>query len=499
MAYDPSVLQGAIAGQQQSTANLGQAGSNLLDTFRTLQGVQQQRQQMDANKAVSAAIQANTLPDGSIDTSAVSAALAGNPAAAYNLPQIQSQLYGAQKARQEAQISQFNQLNQQNKYWGSQLGSLVNKDSLTANDVGSLLVNAVKMNMIQPAEAAQYASQIPKDPAQLRSWVKEHYIATLDNDKQLQALMPQTQVINTGGQQQILNVDPLTGAPRLAGSLTNTLDPGTATSPVQFTGPEGQTVTTTRQNFAGGGYDGRFPGQGGGMGGAIEGPTPAAQAGAVTGAQAQATGSATAANQLANETADAPVRVGYLKQAQSALQNIQTGPGTDWRNQWASALQTTPGLGDIVKAAGVTDPDKIASYDEFKKIMNNYAGNVSASTGTGTDARLNSAISGNANPAISKLANQDIITKTIAAEQYRSAKNQAWQNELNNGTVQPQQYNQWSAQWNKNSDPAVFAFPNMSGEQRQAFIGKMDAKQLNQFKAQLAQMVRSGYIQMPGQ
>jgi hypothetical protein len=503
MAIDPNIALGVNTQQ----ANPLQGVGSLLNTLSGVQQFKQQNQAIKANQAVSAAVKQNTDAQGNIDMNAVVAQLAQDPNAAYNIPQIVQQFASGQKALADAKMAKFNEALQQNTYWGQQLGSLVNKPDLTSNDVGQVLMDGVKTGMIQPAQAAQYASQIPTDPSKLRAWTTQHWKATMSTGDQLKAIMPQTQVINTGGQQQIVNIDPVTGQPTLAGSLTNTLDPGTATSPVSYTGPQGQQVTTTRQNFAGGmqggapeGYNGRYnAGQPqGGTPGAVEGPTPAEQAGAVTGATAQAQGSANASNTLATETADAPIRVGYLKQAQNVLNDINTGPGTDWKNQWASALQQYPGISSIVTAAGA-DPQKIASYDEFKKIMANYAGNVSASAGTGTDARLNSAITGNANPNISKLANQDIIVKTIAAEQYRAAKNDAWQNALNNGQVQPQQFNQWSAQWNKNTDPAVYAFPNMNADQRQRFVTGMSAADLAKFKAQLGDAVRSGSIQLPGQ
>ncbi len=513
MAIDPSVIQ-----TQQKLPDFGQVGSGIQGTvglLGSLQALQQQKQTIASNQAISQAIQQNTNPDGSINVDAVSQAIAKNPAAAYNLPQLQSQLYGAANARSTAQNTQLQNLHLQNQYWGSQLGALVSNPNVAPSDVSTVLIQGMKAGFIDPNTAYQYATQIPKDPAQLQGWLKQHYMATLSNDQQLQAMMPQVQVLNTGGQQNVVATNKLTGVPTLTGTLQNTLDPQTATSPVSTIGPDGQPMAITRQQFAGlaPGYTGRYPGGAPGQmpgapgqpSGGIGVPTglaPAAQASAVAGASAAATGAAQAAQALHTQAADAPVRVGYLRDAAAALDNIQTGPGTDWRNSFASALQSSPGLGAILQAAGVNDPTTISSYDEFKKIMTNYASGVSAGAGTGTDARLNAAITGNANPNISKLANQDIMVKAIAAENYRSAEDLAYQTASNSWQQshggQPLPFNPWQAQWNKNVDPAAFSYVEMNPQQQQSFIQRLQKSgKLDQFKSSFNNLVQQGVIPPP--
>jgi hypothetical protein len=143
---------------------------------------------------------------------------------------------------------------------------------------------------------------------------------------------------------------------------------------------------------------------------------------------------------------------------------------------------------------GVNDPSKIASYDEYKKILTNYASSVSGSLGTGTDARLNAAVTGNANPGISNLANEDILTKTIAAEKMRAAQDYAFQN----SGLTSDKFNQWQSQWNKAVNPDAFAFTSMNPTQQQAYIKRQSPQQLTKFKADLGNLVRAGLIQMPG-
>jgi hypothetical protein len=221
------------------------------------------------------------------------------------------------------------------------------------------------------------------------------------------------------------------------------------------------------------------------------GLSPAQQATQSAGATAQAGQSATAAQNLHNAAADAPMRINLLAQARDVLSGINTGPGTDWRNQAKSFFNAL--APDTAKAIGWTGDVK--DYDEFKKILTNYATSVSGSVGTGTDARLNAAVTGNANPNISKMANDDILVKTIAAEKMRAAQDYAWQNSGNT----PDKFNQWQSQWNKQVSPDAFVFVEMNPEQQKAFLERQKkAGTLPQFKANLGNLVRSGIISMPG-
>ena len=127
--------------------------------------------------------------------------------------------------------------------------------------------------------------------------------------------------------------------------------------------------------------------------------------------------------------------------------------------------------------------------------MTNYASSVSGSLGTGTDARLNAAVTGNANPSISSLANQDILAKTIAAEKMRAAQDYAWQNSGNT----PDKFNQWQSQWNKSVSPDAFVFTSMNPQQQQAFLKRQNPAQLATVKSNLANLVRAGVIEMPAQ
>jgi hypothetical protein len=470
------------------------------------------QQQIGANQAASGAIQGNTDAQGNVNVPSVLAQLAQNPQAAYNLPDIATKLYNMQGAQYSAQNAKLEGVQKQIGYWDSQLGGMLAKGpNLSKDDVIKSLAGGISSGMISPQQAQQYATEVPDDPAQLQSWAKNHWLSLQDTKQQAALLVPQVQTVNTGGQTNVLNIDPLTGQPKIAGTLLNTMSPETATSPVQLSTPGGTPYITTRQQFAnqaagagqpGAGYTGRYGDTGAGAGaqsdvpagGLQTGLSPAQQAAQTAAASTQATQSTTAAQSLHNAAADAPMRVNLLNTARDALSGITTGPGTDWRNTIASALNSTPAVGQALAAMGVTDPSSIKNYDEYKKILTNYASSVSGSLGTGTDARLNAAVTGNANPGISNLANEDILVKTLAAEKMRAAQDYAFQNSGLTGD----KFNQWQSQWNKNVNPDAFAYVEMNPAQQQSYIARQQkAGTLGKFKSDLGNLVRAGVIDLP--
>lgn len=510
-AIDPSIPLG-IKPPQTGLAQLGQT----VDTARGLVGLQSASQQLGANQIISQAYQQATDPNtGQVDFGKLQAMATQGGAGAF-LPDFMAKIASQRNQQLAYDTGKIELALKQQTDLRNRIGSLMASPAYGKTDMTGDIINAMGQaiaNGTLPVEQAQReAASIPKDAAGQAEWIKQHYLNSLDGVAKLQAMAPQGGVVNTGGQQFFTNRDPLTGKVQLVGGVTNTLSPGEAATEVPGVTSEGTPYSITRgqrvAQLQGGGapsqpdYTGRFPGaeQGGAppsasngvpAGGMQTGLSPAAQSTQSAGASAQAQQSATAAQQLHDSAADVPMRVNLLNQARDVLAGINTGPGTDWRN---TAKSFANALGpDMAAKIGWTGDVK--NYDEFKKILTNYASSVSGSLGTGTDARLNAAVTGNANPNISKLANDDILVKTIAAEKMRAAQDYAWQNSGNS----PDKFNQWQSQWNKAIDPSAFAFVEMNPAQQKEFLGRQQkAGTLNQFKAALGNLVRSGVISMPG-
>lgn len=510
-AIDPSIPLG-IKPPQAGLAQLGQT----VDTARGLIGLQSASQQLGANQIISQAYQQATDPQtGQVDFGKLQALATQGGAGAF-LPEFMAKIAAQRNQQLSYDTGKLELALKQQTDIRNRIGSLMSSPSYGKGDMSNEIINAMGQALaagtLDPKIAQQEVASIPADPAAQAEWIKQHFLNSISGEAKIQAMLPQGSVLNTGGNQLLLNRDPLTGRSTVASTVQNTLTPGEATTEVQGVTPEGTPYTVTRaqrlQQMQGAGtptvgqpgYTGRFPGadQGGAASanglptGALQtGLSPAQQASQSAGATAQAGQSATAAQTLHNAAADAPMRINLLTQARDVLSGINTGPGTDWRNQAKSFFNAL--APDTAKAIGWTG--NVKDYDEFKKILTNYASSVSGAVGTGTDARLNAAVTGNANPNISKLANDDILVKTIAAEKMRAAQDYAWQNSGNS----PDKFNQWQSQWNKVVSPDAFVFVEMNSEQQKSFLERQKKTgTLPQFKSALGNLVRSGVISMPG-
>jgi hypothetical protein len=501
MPLDPSIPLQAQAPQVglQSIQQPVQTAAGLLS-------LRQNQLQLGANQAISQAYAQSVNPDGSVDFNKLQSLAAQNGAGAF-LPQFMGQIAQQRNSQLQYDTGKLDLALKQQQGIRGMIGSLAVDPDIGKVDMSTKIAgqisDAVQSGLLPLDQGIREIQSIPGDPAGQASWIQNHLINSLSGEAKLQAVMPQAVTADTGQGTAFFNRNALTGAMTPNGFVARGMTAADLAAPKTITMPDGSQRQVTTQQWlqmqngaagAPGGYTGRNDGSGA-AGAAGPGTLSALGPGQQTALAAQAGTSNTAAQSLHDAAADAPMRLNLLETARDQLSNITTGPGTDWRNTLASALQATPGLGDALKAMGVTDPSKIASYDEYKKILTNYASSVSGSLGTGTDARLNAAVTGNANPGISNLANADILTKTIAGEKMRAAQDYAFQN----SGLTTDQFNKWQSQWNKAVNPDAFVFTSMNPQQQQAFIArKTKDGTLPQFKADLGNLVRSGVIQMPG-
>ncbi|MCB4347326.1 hypothetical protein LA345_25925 [Burkholderia vietnamiensis] len=428
---------------------------------------------------------------------------AQNGAGAF-LPQFMGQIAQQRNSQLQYDTGKLELALKQQQGIRGMIGSLAVDPDIGKADMSTKIAgqisDAVQSGLLPLDQGIREIQSIPSDPKAQAGWIQNHLINSLSGEAKIQALMPKMQIVNTGGQTQIVATNPLTGVPTITGTLNNTLTPGESAQNVDVVDPStgAHYAITKAQQLAGwapggaaapGGYSGRYNGgaQGGVPGGIQTSLGPGQQA-ALT---AQAGTSNAAAQTLHDAAADAPMRINLLETARDALSGINTGPGSDWRNQAKSFINSlAPGVAEKLGWTG-----DVQNYDEFKKILTNYASSVSGSLGTGTDARLNAAVTGNANPGISKLANEDILTKTLAAEKMRAAQDYAFQQT----GLTTDKFNQWQSQWNKAVNPDAFVFTSMTPTQQQAFIKRQSPQQLAKFKSDLGNLVRAGVIQLPGQ
>lgn len=502
MPLDPSIpLQ-----IQQQPSPLQQIQAPV-QTAQGLLALRQNQMQLGANQAISQAYSQSINPDGSVDFNKLQSLAAQNGAGAF-LPQFMGQIAQQRNSQLQYDTGKLELALKQQQGIRGMIGSLAVDPQLGKTDMSTKIAgqisDAVQSGLLPMDQAIREIQGIPSDPAAQAGWVQNHLINSLSGEAKIRAVMPQISTVNTGGQTNIVATNPLTGAPTITGSIGNTLTPGEAATRIQAVGPNGTPGTVPLGSTvpgAQGGYTGRYS-QGGGAspdgapaGFVPTGLSPAAQSASV----AQGASSNTAAQTIHDAAADAPMRINLLENARDALtgnldkngQPLDTGPGAAWRNEAKSFINSLSP--DVAKQLGWTG--EVKNFDEFKKILTNYASSISGSLGTGTDARLNAAVTGNANPNISNLANQDILAKTIAAEKMRAAQDYAFQN----SGLTTDKFNQWQSQWNRAVNPDAFVFASMNPQQQQAFLSRQSPQQLQKFKADLGNLVRSGVLQPPGQ
>lgn len=495
MPLDPTIpLQGKTA--QNPFEQIAQP----IQVAQGLQALKQSQMQLGANQAISQAYSQSLNPDGSVDFNKLQS-LAGQNGAGAFLPQFMGQIAAQRNQQQQYDTSKLDMALKQQQGLRGMIGSLALDPDIGKADMSPKIADQVKnavQNGLLPLDAGVREIQnIPSDPGQQKAWITNHLINSLSGEAKIQAMMPQNIAVDTGSKTLLLNRNPLTGESTVGTSVDKTLTPQDLAQPRTIIDANGNQRTVTNAQFLqmqnGGGYTGRNDGSGQQQGAGSGGPGVLTALGPAQQAAmgAQGASSNAAAQELHNAAADVPMRINLLQQARDALSGIDTGPGTAVRNEAKSFLNAL--APDVAKSLGYTGDVK--NYDEFKKIMTNYASSVSGSLGSGTDARLNAAVTGNANPGISKMANEDILTKTMAAEKMRAAQDYAFQQ----SGLTTDKFNQWQSQWNKAVNPDAFVFSEMSPTQQQAFIKRQSPAQLAKFKSDLGNLVRSGVISMPGQ
>jgi hypothetical protein len=476
-----------------------------IQTAASLQSLRQNQMRLGTNQAISDAYKQSVDPNtGEVDFGKLQSLASQNGAGAF-LPEFMGQIAQQRNSQLQYDTGKLEQAYKQQQGVRGVVGSMALDPNLGKTDmsqqIAQQIVGMVNNGLLPQDMAIRELKGIPGDAGQQKAWVTNHLMNSLSGEAKIKALMPQVQAINTGGATNVVAINPMTGEPTVTGTMQNTLTPDALAQNVEVTDPAtgARYVITKAQQLAmqagqgqpqGQGYNGRYqqPGAPSGVPGGLQTSLSPGQQSALT---AQGGTSNTAAQALHDAAADVPMRLNLLQQARDSLAGINTGPGSDWRNTAKSFFNAMSP--DLAKKIGWTGD--VQNYDEFKKILTNYASSVSGSLGSGTDARLNAAITGNANPGISKLANEDILAKTMAAEKMRAAQDYAFQN----SGLTTDKFNQWQSQWNKAINPDTFVFTSMSPQQQQAFLKRQTPAQLTKFKSDLGNLVRAGLIQMPGQ
>jgi hypothetical protein len=379
----------------------------------------------------------------------------------------------------------------QNTWWHQQLGGLIASGDYSKDAVNHLLSRGIALTTIDPETASVYNKEVKDTPDdKMEAYVKNHFNSTLSNEQQIGLhFMSQNQL-----NQPVEIIDPVTHEKRTVTSgqwlkMQDLMDVNG--QPTEKMVTQNQHITNNDQRASA--YTGRLHPEQPRAPGTLSGlnPTTFAAETALGTQQANAIGA------LNERATSAPQRISNLEKAYDIISSgkLETGPGTEGRNT-VRAFVSALGPELTKKFGGDKFNAETANYQEFNKLMTNYANAASSSLGSGTNDRLNAALTGNANVNILNMANKDILARTIAAEKMDVALNKAW----SNSNLPPSQFNNFRTKFADQISPEAFAFDAMKPAQRAEYLQRLkaDPAKYNQFAKGLRDMVDLGYIKAPG-
>jgi hypothetical protein len=451
MPIDPSIALNANAPKPINP--LQQALS--VAQFRALNasGLAQQ-QQLDANRATSAAYQQATDPTtGQVDNNKLVGILSQDPAAAYNLPQV---IQGINTQKQQQQTLQTGQLDQSIKAQSSLrqgLGSLLTKPDLSPQDVQGFATTQLQAGAITPQVYQAEMQSMPQDPQGLRGWVQQHYMSALSGETQLHAMLPQYAQVNTGPATVAVNQNPLAaggGVGTVGYTVQNGLSPSDAATPVTVN-QNGQPTMIPKAQFAAGGQPGQTPGAlpGGGF-----------SAAPPIGADKVASDAASRYSSLQSAAAQAkPLMQTYDLAAQN-IQGTLTGKGAN------SALNVPAILNTFGIQAG---SDAVKNNQLLVQYLNSAADQAAASLGlSGSDSRLAAAKAGQPDPHnMNAPALLESIQHVKGLQQAVLDRQQATTNFLSSNGNNTGALPQFESKWNQSFNPDVSYIRSLSSPQEQ--------------------------------
>ncbi|MDN7894473.1 hypothetical protein QZM93_38390 [Burkholderia cepacia] len=402
------------------------------------------QQQLDANRAVSAAYQQATDPNtGKVDNNKLMGIISQDPRAAYNMSQIAQGINTQQKQQIDIDTSKLDQAIKAQSGLRQGLGSLLTKPDLSPQDVMGFATTQLQAGSITPQVFQAEMQSMPSDPQALRGWLQQHYMSALSGETQLNAMMPKYAQVNTGPATVAVNQNPLAaggGVGTVGYTVQNGLSPSEALSPGLTLNQNGQPTTYTKGQMAGG----QVPQQSGG----------GYATGAPLGAADIASGAGARYNTLATAASQAKPMMQTYDLANQALQGaITAGKGSSPIAQAGGVIQTILSALPGQKPTG----DSVKDYQLLTSYLNSAADQAAQSLGlSGSDARVAAAKAGQPDPNNMNLpALQESIAHAKGLQQALLDRQQATTNFLAQNGNNTSQLPQFEAKWNQSFNPDV--------------------------------------------
>ena len=187
-------------------------------------------------------------------------------------------------------------------------------------------------------------------------------------------------------------------------------------------------------------------------------------------------------------------RIYQLQKSLGLLQQLGpqgTGPSAASSQQLVSYVRSLPVIGGLASVIG--NPQNVTNYDEANKYLTAYAAARAGAHGGTTDSQLATTLSSNASTHISNLAAQDVVKANIGLERMDQAQAQAFQK---SGQT-PDQFANFSANWNASMDPRAFVAPELSPQQFSTMVGGMSPADRTKFQSTYNTGISNGWIGPP--
>lgn len=239
---DPSIALGVrpvqfanpleLAGNAMQLRNLGIQGQNAQITL------QQNQRALQDQKTIADLYRANTLPDGSVNHAGVIAGL-GQAGLGDKIPAYQEQVGKASKETTAATAADLDLHQKRLQILNNSISSLLalpknpdGSESLNHDAVTSTISSLVDQKVVDAQTGAQLARMVPGRPDQLRPWLTQQGLSTMDTEKQITARLATAPKYNEQDRGSVIDqgtVDPTTGIRTSTGTtIAKTMTPDEA-------------------------------------------------------------------------------------------------------------------------------------------------------------------------------------------------------------------------------------------------------------------------------
>lgn len=384
---------------------------------------------------------------------------------------IASKLTGLEQQKVGLDKSKLDLINQKYGIMKKEIFSLANDPNATPEMVVDKGQSLVKAGILKPDDFAKFVSNVPTDPKQVQTYLKQVGSTLLDTQAAINFQYGSPGLVQTGAAQVPIVSSPSFGVKQTGAPIQNQLGPGQLNTPIQVPNAETGTIDTvpTEKFIRDTGGNVVAPGQVAPVAPQaprlpVQAPARAAAPQGRTAISGQSPDLEFSRKALAEDQAIATQKLGAIKpivQVIPMLEGIKTGIGTEPYNKTRAALIN---LGFI--DASATDPTVI--YQEANKKLSQYIGQSPLSQRSDAGQTLATAgspnVQGQLNPALLKLARD-----AVALDRVEAARPAAFEGK-------PSEYNKHRSTFPQSIDERAFSIDLMPAAERGQLIEDMKKK-----------------------